>query len=74
MPMSEIFRRPVERLPISLRTSYGLRSADIKYVGELAQCSERELLEIKNFGRKSLNETKAILADMGLSLGMRLDN
>lgn len=74
MPMSEIFRRPVERLPISLRTSYGLRSADIKYVGELVQCSERELLEIKNFGRKSLNETKAILADMGLSLGMRLDN
>jgi DNA-directed RNA polymerase subunit alpha len=51
-----------------------LRDADIKYVGELVQCSEEELLEIKNFGRKSLNEVKTILADLGLSLGMRLDN
>jgi DNA-directed RNA polymerase subunit alpha len=74
MPMNEIFLRPVDGLPISLRTSYGLRDADIKYVGELVQCSEEELLEIKNFGRKSLNEVKTILADMGLSLGMRLDN
>ena len=74
MPMNEIFLRPVEGLPISLRTSYGLRDADIKYVGELVQCSEEELLEIKNFGRMSLNEVKTILADLGLSLGMRLDN
>jgi len=74
MPMNEIFLRPVDGLPISLRTSYGLRDADIKYVGELVQCSEEELLEIKNFGRKSLNEVKTILADMGLSLGMKLDN
>jgi DNA-directed RNA polymerase subunit alpha len=74
MPMNEIFLRPVDGLPISLRTSYGLRDADIKYVGELVQCSEEELLEIKNFGRKSLNEVKTILADLGLSLGMRLDN
>jgi DNA-directed RNA polymerase subunit alpha len=74
MPMNEIFLRPVDGLPISLRTSYGLRDADIKYVGELVQCSEEELLEIKNFGRMSLNEVKTILADMGLSLGMRLDN
>ena len=74
MPMNEIFRRPVEGLPISVRTSYGLRNADIKYGGELVQCTEEELLEIKNFGRKSLNEVKRILADMGLSLGMKLDN
>ena len=74
MPMNEIFRRPVEGLPISVRTSYGLRNADIKYVGELVQCTDDELLEIKNFGRKSLNEVKTILADMGLSLGMKLDN
>jgi DNA-directed RNA polymerase subunit alpha len=74
MPMNEIFLRPVDGLPISLRTSYGLRDADIKYVGELVQCSEEELLEIKNFGRKSLNEVKTIVADLGLSLGMRLDN
>jgi DNA-directed RNA polymerase subunit alpha len=57
-----------------MRTFHGLWNADIKYVGELVQCTEQELLEIKNFGRKSLNEIKAILADLGLSLGMRLDN
>ena len=74
MPISEILLRPVEGLPISVRTSYGLRNADIKYVGELVQCTEKELLKSKNFGRKSLNEVKTILADMGLSLGMRLDN
>jgi len=74
MPMNEIFLRPVDGLAISVRTSYGLRNADIKYVGELVQCTEEELLEIKNFGRKSLNEVKRILADMGLSLGTRLDN
>ena len=74
MPLNEIFLRSVEGLPISLRTSYGLRNADIKYVGELVQCTEEELLEIKNFGRKSVNEVKTILADLGLSLGMRLDN
>jgi DNA-directed RNA polymerase subunit alpha len=74
MPINEIFHRPVEGLPISVRTAYGLRDADIKYVGDLVQCTEEELLEIKNFGRKSLNEVKTILADMGLSLGMRLDN
>lgn len=74
MPMNELFLRPVEGLSLSVRTFHGLRSADITYVGELVQCTERELLDIKNFGRKSLNEIKAILADLGLSLGMRLDN
>ena len=74
MPINAIFLRPVEGLPISVRTSYGLRNADIKYVGELVQCTDDELLEIKNFGRKSLNEVKGILADLGLSLGMKLDD
>ena len=74
MAMNEIFLRPVEGLSLSLRTFEGLRNADIKYVGELVQCTEQELLEIKNFGRKSLNEIKAILTELGLSLGMRLDN
>jgi DNA-directed RNA polymerase subunit alpha len=74
MPINEIFLRPVEGLSLSLRTFHGLQNADIKYIGELVQCTEQELLEINNFGRKSLNEIKAILADLGLSLGMRLDN
>jgi DNA-directed RNA polymerase subunit alpha len=58
MPMNEIFLRPVEGLSLSVRTFQGLRSADIRYVGELVQCTEQELLEIKNFGRKSLNEIR----------------
>ena len=74
MPINEIFLRPVEKLSLSMRTFHGLQNADIKYEGELVQCTEQELLEINNFGRKSLNEIKAILADLGLSLGMRLDN
>jgi DNA-directed RNA polymerase subunit alpha len=59
-------------LSLSVHAFHGLRNADIRYVGELAQRTEQELLEIKNFGRKSLNEIKAILADLGLSLGMKL--
>ena len=74
MAMNQIFLRPVEGLPISMRTSHGLQSADIKYVGELVQCTETELLELRNFGRKSLNEIKKTLAGMGLSLGMTVDD
>ena len=74
MPINEIFLRPVEGLSLSLRTFHGLQNADIKYIGELVQCTEQELLEINDFGRKSLHEIKAILADPGLSLGTRLDN
>ncbi|MGB6565322.1 MAG: DNA-directed RNA polymerase subunit alpha C-terminal domain-containing protein, partial [Candidatus Binataceae bacterium] len=51
-----------------------LQNADIKYIGELVQRTEQDMLKIKNFGRKSLNEIKEVLTDMGLSLGMRLDN
>ncbi|MGO9454734.1 MAG: DNA-directed RNA polymerase subunit alpha C-terminal domain-containing protein [Candidatus Binataceae bacterium] len=69
--MNEIFRRPVANLPLSVRASQGLRYADIQHVGELVQCTERELLEIRNFGRKCLNEVKTVLAQMGLSLGMK---
>jgi DNA-directed RNA polymerase subunit alpha len=69
--MNEVFRRPVTDLPLSVRTSEGLRSEDIKYLGELVQCTEQELLEVKNFGRKCLNEVKTVLAQMGLSPGMK---
>src|SRR6516165_4567600 len=73
-PLNENLYRPVEGLPISVRAFNGLQNADIKYVGELVQRTEQDMLKIKNFGRKSLNEIKEILTDMGLSLGMRLDN
>ncbi len=73
-PLNENLFRPVEGLPISVRAFNGLQNADIKYVGELVQRTEQDMLKIKNFGRKSLNEIKEILTDMGLSLGMRLEN
>jgi DNA-directed RNA polymerase subunit alpha len=72
--LSELLYRPVEGLPISVRAFNGLQNADIKYIGELVQRTEQDMLKIKNFGRKSLNEIKEVLADMGLSLGMRLEN
>jgi DNA-directed RNA polymerase subunit alpha len=71
---NEFLYRPVEGLPISVRAFNGLQNADIKYIGELVQRTEQDMLKIKNFGRKSLNEIKEVLTDMGLSLGMRLEN
>jgi DNA-directed RNA polymerase subunit alpha len=50
-----------------------LKNANIQTIGELVQKTEAEMLRTKNFGRKSLNEIKEILANMGLSLGMRID-
>ena len=71
---NEYLYRPVEGLPISVRAFNGLQNADIKYIGELVQRTEQDMLKIKNFGRKSLTEIKEVLTDMGLSLGMRLEN
>jgi DNA-directed RNA polymerase subunit alpha len=51
-----------------------LKNANIRLIGELVQKTEAEMLKTKNFGRKSLNEIKEILAEMGLSLGMKLEN
>jgi len=53
---------------------YSLKNADISLIGDLVQKTEAEMLKTQNFGRKSLNEIKDILADMGLTLGMKLDN
>jgi len=71
--LNEALFNPVAELPVSVRAFNGLQNADIKYVGELVQRSEQDMLKIKNFGRKSLNEIKEVLTEMGLSLGMRLD-
>ncbi|HUY20379.1 MAG TPA: DNA-directed RNA polymerase subunit alpha [Candidatus Binataceae bacterium] len=71
--LNEALLKPVAELPVSVRAFNGLQNADIKFVGELVQRSEQDMLKIKNFGRKSLNEIKEVLTDMGLSLGMRLD-
>lgn len=67
-----LFRR-IEEIELSVRSANCLENADIKYIGELVQRSEAEMLRTKNFGRKSLNEIKEILSNMGLSLGMKLE-
>ncbi len=66
--------RPIEELNFSVRSANCLQSADIRYIGELVQKTEGDLLKTKNFGRKSLNEIKEALQTMGLELGMRIDN
>jgi len=73
MPPNDNLFRPVEDLELSVRSANCLQNAEIKYIGELVQKSEQEMLKTKNFGRKSLNEIKEILRDMGLSLGLKLE-
>jgi len=68
-----LFRR-IDEIELSVRSANCLENADIKYIGELVQKTEAEMLRTKNFGRKSLNEIKEILGEMGLSLGMKLDD
>src|SRR5687768_7866692 len=72
--LSDNLWRTVDELELSVRSATCLQNANIKYIGELVEKSESEMLKTKNFGRKSLKEIKEILAEMGLSLGMKLDN
>jgi DNA-directed RNA polymerase subunit alpha len=65
--------RTVDELELSVRSANCLQNANIRYIGELVQRTESEMLKTKNFGRKSLQEIKEILAEMGLSLGMKID-
>lgn len=65
--------RTVDELELSVRSANCLQNAAIKYIYELVQKTEAEMLKTKNFGRKSLTEIKDILSEMGLSLGMKLD-
>jgi DNA-directed RNA polymerase subunit alpha len=73
-PLNENLFRCVDELDLSVRSANCLQNADIKYIGELVQRSESEMLKTKNFGRKSLLEIKELLAEMGLGLGMRLSS
>jgi DNA-directed RNA polymerase subunit alpha len=72
--INENLYRSVSELELSVRSANCLKNADIKYIGELVQRTESEMLKTKNFGRKSLNEIKEILADMDLQLGMLIPN
>jgi len=72
--LNEHLYRGVNELELSVRAANCLRNANIRWIGELVQRSEQEMLKTKNFGRKSLNEIKEILQEMGLQLGMKLDS
>jgi DNA-directed RNA polymerase subunit alpha len=72
--LNENLFKNVDELELSVRSANCLKNADIRYIGDLVQKTEAEMLKTKNFGRKSLNEIKEILADMGLGLGMKLEN
>ncbi len=72
--LNENLFRSVDELELSVRSANCLQQANIKTIGDLVQKTEAEMLKTKNFGRKSLKEIKEILAEMGLSLGMKLEN
>jgi DNA-directed RNA polymerase subunit alpha len=74
LPLNDNLFRSVDELEFSVRSQNCLQNADIKYIGELVQKSEQEMLKTKNFGHKSLNEIKEILREMGLELGMKIDH
>ncbi len=73
-PLNENLFRSVDELELSVRSANCLQNANIQLIGELVQRTEQDMLKTKNFGRKSLKEIKEILANMGLSLGMKIDN
>jgi DNA-directed RNA polymerase subunit alpha len=71
--LAEILNRSVDELELSVRSANCLKNAGIRTIRDLVQKTEKDMLETKNFGRKSLNEIKDILRPMGLSLGMPVE-
>jgi DNA-directed RNA polymerase subunit alpha len=73
-PVDPILLRPVDDLELTVRSANCLKAEGIYYIGDLIQRTEVELLKTPNLGKKSLTEIKDVLAQRGLSLGMRLEN
>lgn len=73
-PLNPNLFKSVDELELSVRSANCLQNANIRFIGELVQRTEAEMLKTKNFGRKSLNEIKETLASMGLSLGTPIEN
>ena len=71
--LAEYLNRSVDELELSVRSANCLKNAGIRTIRDLVQKTEKDMLETKNFGRKSLNEIRDILRPMGLSLGMELE-
>ncbi|MBK07202.1 MAG: DNA-directed RNA polymerase subunit alpha [Deltaproteobacteria bacterium] len=72
--LNENLLKTVDELELSVRASNCLAMANIRYIGELVQRTEQEMLNTKNFGRKSLKEIQNVLGEMGLALGMKIDS
>ncbi|HLB58684.1 MAG TPA: DNA-directed RNA polymerase subunit alpha [Bdellovibrionota bacterium] len=70
---NENLLKTVEELELSVRSANCLQAANIRFIGDLVQRTESEMLKTKNFGRKSLNELKEVLTPMGLHLGMKIE-
>jgi DNA-directed RNA polymerase subunit alpha len=74
LPFNKNLLRKVDELELSVRSANCLKNDNIVYIGDLVQKTEAEMLRTPNFGRKSLNEIKEVLAHMGLHLGMEIAN
>ncbi len=74
LPFNKNLLRKVDELELSVRSANCLKNDNIVYIGDLVQKTEAEMLRTPNFGRKSLNEIKEVLAQMGLHLGMEIPN
>ncbi|MFL6713917.1 MAG: DNA-directed RNA polymerase subunit alpha C-terminal domain-containing protein, partial [Sulfurifustis sp.] len=72
--MDPLLLRPVDDLELTVRSANCLKAENIFYIGDLIQRTEFELLKTPNLGKKSLTEIKDVLAQHGLSLGMKLEN
>lgn len=73
LPFNRNLLRKVDELELSVRSANCLKNDNIVYIGDLVQKTEAEMLRTPNFGRKSLNEIKEVLTQMGLHLGMEID-
>ncbi|MFN9356514.1 MAG: DNA-directed RNA polymerase subunit alpha C-terminal domain-containing protein, partial [Alphaproteobacteria bacterium] len=72
LPFNPALLKKVDELELSVRSANCLKNDNIVYIGDLIQKTEAEMLRTPNFGRKSLNEIKEVLASMGLHLGMEV--
>ena len=72
--LNPILLKPIDELELTVRSANCLKAENIQYIGDLIQRTEVELLKTPNLGKKSLNEIKSVLSEMGLTLGVRLEN